>query len=376
MAEQGHDVELIERSGRAGGKVLGYCCKATDECSQCGVCVAHTAVSEALHHQRVNVTVGASVEEFRNNAGTICARVARRNPSISYGTCTGCDACVEACPAKCIEKYHRGGLIEYTIDHSKCLLHQGSECDRCATSCPASAIVADTATTQLEMVVDGALIATGHDAFDARKKPRLGYGRLEDVITGEEAEQILSRQSFLKTPAESVAFVQCVGSRDPQIRRNYCSSVCCAYALRLARMLKYRNPDADVTVYYMDLQNFDKTFDTLHQKLVHDGIKFARGLPFRADRGRHGKLRIEIEHATGEERTAEHDVVVLSVGLQPATDAGRTASLFGLDRDEFGFLKSELANVFVAGTCAEPQSILDAMASARAVALDMGKARQ
>jgi heterodisulfide reductase subunit A-like polyferredoxin len=63
--------------------------------------------------------------------------------------------------------------------------------------------------------------------------------------------------------------------------------------------------------------------------------------------------------------------VVLSVGLGPVPRASAVAGLFGLKKDVHGFLSSENDRVFVTGTCGEPQGIMDSMASARAVALQM-----
>ena len=74
----------------------------------------------------------------------------------------------------------------------------------------------------------------------------------------------------------------------------------------------------------------------------------------------------------GEDTIVEHDRVVLSVGMGPADDAAAWASLFDLQRDQFGFFtSSSLPNVFVSGTCQEPQNISESMAAARAIALDM-----
>ena len=64
-------------------------------------------------------------------------------------------------------------------------------------------------------------------------------------------------------------------------------------------------------------------------------------------------------------------MVVLSIGIAPAEGAAGMAGLFGLELDEFGFLRSALPRVRVAGTCGEPQGIIDSIASARAAALEL-----
>jgi heterodisulfide reductase subunit A len=199
-------------------------------------------------------------------------------------------------------------------------------------------------------------------------------------MTGSEVEEILGRQKALDPPSRSVAFVQCVGSRDPKEGRNYCSAVCCAYALRLAHVLKKNAPDTDISIYYIDIQNFDKTFERFRSGLTEEGIRFIRAIPFRIERSVSGKLQLHVEDPDHHETVAEHDKVVLSTGMVPDQDADRLAKLFQIPRNEFGFFdtphpgsgRTSQPEIFVCGTCGEPKGLLDCMASARAVALEMG----
>ena len=373
LAKQGNDVELIELHSTVGGAVLGYACKATDECSRCGVCVAHTRLHDSLKVRRIKTFTGASVSSVSNNGEHIEAVIFQKHPSISYHECIFCDACVSVCPEHSITKIQRGELVQYSIDYTTCLLHQGKPCTICADACPTHAIFSQTETTERTCSADAVLIATGHEPYDASKKVRFGYDRIKNVMTGIEAEDILSRQTYLGSPSDNIAFIQCVGSRDPQIGRNYCSSVCCAYALRLAHIIKHRNINTSITIYYIDIQNFDKTFTLFRKSVEESGVRFVRGIPFSVEQSSTGRLKLHIENIDGEDTIVEHDIVVLSVGMGPGVDSERLASLFDLKRDEFGFLSSSLPNVFVSGTCKEPLSISDSMAFARATAIEMGK---
>jgi len=383
LARMGSEVQIIERESRFGGKVLEYCCKATDGCSRCGVCVAVSGLREALRQPKLHLTVGARVREVRRGS-KVSARVVRSNPAIDYGRCLSCDACVAACPEHCIQRVGKGELVQYAVDYGRCRLHRGTPCSACADACPAGAITAGEATTELSIAADGVLVATGHQVYDASRKVRFGHGRLEGVLTGEDAESILSRDMSLGPDVRRVAFIQCVGSRDPKEGRNYCSSVCCAYALRLARVLKYRSPQTQITVFYIDLQSFDKSFTTLREELRSLGVELVRGIPFRVERGSSGALQLMIENPDGGQTVVEYDRVVLSVGMEPDREAGTVGEQFALSRNEFGFFvpPGESApgpaypgeRVWVCGTCREPQAMPDAIASARATALQMYRA--
>jgi heterodisulfide reductase subunit A len=382
LAGLGHEVEVLEREPAFGGKLLGYCCKATESCSRCGVCVGHATLAEALRTPGVRLTLGASVESVSNTGKKAALKIKRKNPSIDYEACIACDLCVSACPEGCITRYSRGEVVQYIVDYEKCRLHRGEKCSLCVDACPAGAVRADEEVSLLTLTGDAVLLATGHRAYDPAGKPRYGYGSVPGVITGEEAEALLSRSLTLKAPdgapARDIAFIQCVGSRDPVIGNNYCSAVCCSYALRLARIIKHRDPSAAVTVYYIDIQNFDKNFSPLKKEILDLGVKLVRGVPFRIDGLAGGRLRLMTEDSDGSKGLAEHDLAVLSVGICPDPAAKETGDLFSVPRNAFGFFEAGPGevpkNVFVTGTCGAPMSIPDSMTAARAVALRMAGA--
>jgi len=369
LARGGTSVTVLERSGRIGGKVLSYCCKATDSCSRCGVCIAHEALAEAIRHPKIRFLANASLESVDGGAANVAVRAAVRGPRIDLRACIDCGKCAAACPDKAIARYSRGGLVQFSVDVSACRAAAGRECEACAKACPVDAIDARGAAKRVRVAADAVIVATGHENFDPVVKPRLGYRRLPNVMTGFEAEQRLVDRIDLGTG--SVAFIQCVGSRDPSLGRNFCSAVCCSYALRMARVLKSRNPGAEVTVYYIDIQHFDKAQSGFRADVERAGVKLVRGIPSSVSPSS-GRLALAIADPATGSTTALHDVVVLSCGMRSADGADEVAARFGLARDAFGFFTGEGdGRIRAVGTCAEPMSLFDAMAAGRAAALDL-----
>jgi heterodisulfide reductase subunit A-like polyferredoxin len=148
----------------------------------------------------------------------------------------------------------------------------------------------------------------------------------------------------------------------------------------LARLLRRSAQKTDISIYYIDLQNFDKTFFRLRSELIAEGIRFIRAIPFRVEGSVSGRLRVYVENPGQGETVAEHDKVVLSTGMEPNRDADGLSALLQIPTNEFGFFntisagtgRTALPGIFVSGTCHEPQGLADCMASARAVALEMG----
>ena len=58
LAGLGHQVTILEQAARFGGKLLDYCCKATDSCSRCGVCVAASQLARAARQERLRILPG------------------------------------------------------------------------------------------------------------------------------------------------------------------------------------------------------------------------------------------------------------------------------------------------------------------------------
>ena len=87
LANQGSDVEIVEVTGTIGGKIPGYSCKATDNCSRCGVCTAHIQFKESVHHENIRFTTGASVESVFQKDGKTEVTITRVNPNIDLKKC-------------------------------------------------------------------------------------------------------------------------------------------------------------------------------------------------------------------------------------------------------------------------------------------------
>ncbi len=226
--------------------------------------------------------------------------------------------------------------------------------------------------TGAELAVGALVVATGLAPAPAAGWPDLGYGRLDAVITASELEERCRRQG--PPAARRVAFVQCVGSRNPAWGKGYCSEVCCPYALRLGLGL-VAEAAAEVTVFFNDLQTAGKSMATAREQ-ARKGLRLVQGVPSRAAGVAAGvELQFEDVRAGGVRREG-FDLVVLSTGIWPGPDTAALARLLGINTGPTGFFaghpgqswRSSRPGIYLAGSCQKPRGIADSIAHGRAAA--------
>ncbi|OGC42047.1 hypothetical protein A2Y85_00460 [candidate division WOR-3 bacterium RBG_13_43_14] len=279
---------------------------------------------------------------------------------------------------------------EQAIEEAKRCMECGicSSCYLCVDTCQAKAVDHWMTDEILDLNVGSIILATGFDEYDAKKKKEYGYGRYKNVVTSIEFERILSasgpfqghilRSSDKKEP-KKIAFIQCVGSRDPQSGAGYCSSVCCTYAIKEAIIAKeHSQNELDTTIFCMDIRTFGKGFESYYERAKNEyNVKFVRAGVSNVDEDPETKnLKVHYESENGEIRKEEFDMVVLSVGLMPKEGMVQLAKRLRVNLNEYGFCRtSEFMpvdtiqdGVYVCGAFAGPKDIPETVTQASAAA--------
>ena len=384
LSAAGVKVHLIERDDRLGGHAITFGCKAIDTCQKCNVCLALDKFRTVSQAPNIHTYLSSQLSALDpNSKGTpFCATINQQPQLITPAKCIACGLCAAACPAKCISQATPAlGSTYYTIDSARCLAKQGQDCSACQDICPTYAIdlAAEPQTHQLN--VDAVLLAVGYEPYDALGQGTYGYGTIPNVISGIDVEHQLQASTTILRPSDSrppekVAFIQCVGSRTEEtaplaFSGQYCSAVCCAYALRIGRLLAQQLPQADVSVFYMDLQKFGKDYETLYND-CRDKLRLIRSRPSRLDPASESQILLTYEDLSKTQVLHElFDLVVLSIGMRPSAHARSLADLLDIDLDQHGFFNpvgSSRPGIFVAGTCSGPADIAETIQRASAAA--------
>jgi heterodisulfide reductase subunit A len=228
------------------------------------------------------------------------------------------------------------------------------------------------------------IIATGYDVFDPHRKPELGYGQYSNVITSLELERRLAEGDLTVNGREpkSVAFIQCVGSRDQQLGNEYCSRVCCMYTAKQSHLVKDLLPGADVTVFYIDVRTFGKGAEEFYDDARAKGVRYRKGniseIYRKQGNGNDRVVLVGEDTLLGQPIDFEADLVVLAVGMEPRADVADLSTLLKLPRSADGFflelhpklrpVDTAVDGVFLAGCCQGPKDIPDTVAQAKAAA--------
>ncbi|MDY6835906.1 MAG: FAD-dependent oxidoreductase [Chloroflexota bacterium] len=261
-------------------------------------------------------------------------------------------------------------------------------CGNCERVCPTNAIQFSQEPKELIIKTNSVVVATGFEQTPMNAKHEYNAETVPNVISSLQMERLLApngpygrvlRPSDGKIP-ESIAYVQCAGSRDKSIGVPYCSRVCCMYAIKQTMLLSGALPLADITIYFMDIRAFGKGYEEFYQNSKAMGIEFVKGKVARILEGEDQSpiVRVELieENSTVVER--QHDLVVLSLGMLPGWHPNGTGVL---KENTDGFIYTphpkiaptvtSREGIFVAGTSAGPKDIVDSIVEAGSAAMEV-----
>lgn len=240
-------------------------------------------------------------------------------------------------------------------------------------------VTLDTPNGEKRITVGGAIIAIGFSPFDPLLKPDLKYGIDKRIITTLDFEQNADNLHLPDNPR--VAILHCVGSRDEQIGKPYCSRVCCINALRVADAVKQKYADSYVESFYMDVRAHPKGGEEFFEDTQEKGVLFTRANVAEINPTPTGVIIRGEDTLLGEIFEREFDLVVLSIGISPPDDSKLIANLLkiSLDKDKF-FLEAHIKlrpfdtavkGIFIAGSCSGPKDIEESINHGRASAVKL-----
>jgi len=356
----------------------------------------------------------SEVMEITGEVGNFTITVKEHPRYVDMDKCIACGECAAKCPKKVDDSYNAGTgkrkaiyvkypqavPLKYQIDAEHCIwLKKPGRCGACVKVCPADAINFDAVEQIHKIEVGSVILSPGTDTFDPTEAGVYGFGEYPNVITAMQLERYLSASGPTEghlvrpsdgKPVRKMAFLQCVGSRDRNLCGNeYCSSVCCMYAIKEAVIAKDHVPDLDASIFYMDMRTHGKEFDEYYQRARNEsGINFIRCRVNGVEpEGKNGDLRLHYVNEQGRQIEEYFDMVVLSVGLETSKEALELAKRAGVQLTSHNFaavsdfapVSTSKEGIFTCGAFSGPkdipQSVVEGSAAAAAAAELLAPAR-
>ncbi len=387
-AEAGAEVTLVEKEPFFGGRVARSNLYFPKMCPP--TCGLEINLRRVKTNPRIRTLTLSTVESITGGPGGYKATV-RKAPRFVNSKCTVCGHCVEACPVDRPDDINLGLSTtkavylpfemsypaRFVIDEATCLGQE--ECGKCVEACPYGAIdLSMTAETEV-VEADAVIWATGWDPPDATKLEGLGFGTYANVVNNVTMERLAAPRGptggKIQRPSdgkalESIAFVQCAGSRDENYYK-YCSGVCCMASLKQARYVREQFPEAQIYVFYIDIRAPGRLEDFFVATKEDDKLTLIKGKVANiTEDSASGNVTVEAEDIlSGRKVAQEVDMVVLATGMVP-NGIGTTQVEGGVNLDEYGFLSIDQPQGYLAAGCAKrPTDVATCNRDATGVAL-------
>ncbi|MCD6200786.1 MAG: CoB--CoM heterodisulfide reductase iron-sulfur subunit A family protein [Bacteroidales bacterium] len=393
LANNGFKVLLVEKDLSLGGKMIQL--SKVFPTLDCAACIATPKISETARNPNITIMTYSEVKDIEKLGNVFKAKVIKYPRYVKEDLCSGCQECEKVCPVNIDDQYNynlvgrKAVYIPFnlanpriaTIDINNCIL-----CGACEKVCPADAIDFTQKKSEYFLTVKTIIIATGFNLFEPWKKKEYNYNSCKNIIHSMEMERLLAPTrpfNYVLRPLDgkkpdNIAYVLCTGSRDKSVGNPICSQICCMYSIKQAQLLMGAIPTADITIYYIDIRAFGKGFDEFYEQAKEMDVTFIKGKVAKITEKKDGSgnllLRYEAIDENCEIKEAEHDLVVLSVGILPNPEISSSFKNEKLELDEYNYLlqvekltspaKTNIKGVFVAGTASGPMDIPDSILSA------------
>ncbi len=384
-AEVGYEVILVEKNPTLGGRVSRFYQYFPKLCPPlCGLEINYRRLRPNPYIQTLT---SSEVESISGEAGKYTVTI-KTSPTYVNEKCVLCDKCTDVCPSE-RDNDHNYGMdktkaiflphkmaypARYVIDREAC----EPSCNKCVEACEYDAIDLQMQPKTTEVEVASIVYATGWKPYDATKIDNLGFGKVQNVINNVMMERLAHGQGPTEgqvlrpsdqKKVESVAFVQCAGSRDEN-HLPYCSSICCLASLKQARYIRAANPDAKIYVFYIDIRSPGKYEDFVTEVQKDENIVLVKGKVAKITQGADNGVVLEAEDIlNGGKVNLEVDMAVLATGMESSLKGVAQPEAVQLDENSFVAPNLQNHGILSAGVAKFPGDVNSSIQDSTGAAL-------
>jgi quinone-modifying oxidoreductase, subunit QmoA len=387
-AEVGYEVFLVEKNPYLGGRVSQLNQYFPKLCPpSCGLEINFRRIKD---NPKIKVFTLAEVESVTGTPGDYDVSI-KLAPRYVNENCTCCGDCAAVCEKEIDSEFDfgmkqiKGAYQPFEMAFpARYVLSPDiigtDDALRCKEACKYDAIDLEMQTSTMTLKVGAMVWATGWEPYDASKIDNLGFGQYDNVITNMMLERLASpngpTKGTIQRPSdkkdiESIAFVQCAGSRDEN-HLPYCSYVCCMASLKHATYIRERYPDAKIYIFYIDLRAPGYRYEHFYKRIKEDeNVFFIKGKVAEVNEDPATKnITVVAENAvTGEKIHQTVEMAVLATGMQPTAANAKLPADLTYNEDGFIINDFEKGGMFAAGCANKPADVVSSNQNATGMAL-------
>ncbi|MDK9709231.1 MAG: FAD-binding protein [Desulforhopalus sp.] len=367
-AEVGNDVFLVEKGPSFGGRVAQLNQYFPKLCPpSCGLEINYRRVKDNRKIRTYTMTTVKSVTGGPGNYEVTLVTA----PRYVNSNCTACGDCAVACPDEIANDFnfgmnkskaaylpHEMAFPRRFVVKKDALSPAGIEAIKAA--CKYDAIDLDMQPETLTIKVSSIIWATGWVPYEATKMENLKFGQSKAIVTNMMIERMASPNGptggKILRPGDnkaidSIAFVQCAGSRDEN-HLEFCSHICCMATFKQMSYVREQYPEAKIYVFYIDLRTPGKYEKFRETRMADPNASFIKGKVADVVLEADGGVTVVAENAlTAEKITQKVDMAVLATGMQPSL--GLQGAPAELKLDASGFVISDFEKGMISAGCAK-----------------------
>ncbi|MDJ0782170.1 MAG: CoB--CoM heterodisulfide reductase iron-sulfur subunit A family protein [Desulfosarcinaceae bacterium] len=387
-AEVGYEVYLVEKNPYLGGRVAQLNQYFPKLCPPtCGLEINFRRIKD---NPRITVLTQAEVEKVDGAPGDYAVSV-KVSPRYVNENCTLCGACAEACDMEISNEFNfgmdrsKGAYLPFEMAFPARYVISPQiigtdDATKAKEACEYDAIDLEMEPKSLDLKVGSIVWATGWEPYDATRIDNLGFGQYDNIVTNMMLERMAApngptkgqilRPSDDKAP-ESVAFVQCAGSRDEN-HLPYCSYICCMASLKQATYIRERYPEAEVYIFYIDMRAPGQRYEKFYNMIKADEkVFFVKGKVAEVSEDPSSRqVTVVAEDAVSGEKVRQTvDMVVLATGMQPTAANAKLSADLTMTEDGFIINDFDTGGMFAAGCANKPADVVSSNQNATGMAL-------
>lgn len=385
LADKACEVMLIEKEAFVGGRVAQWDSLSTT--TETGKDMVKRLYDEVIKRENITLYTNSEVIENKGSVGNITLKI-KQKPRYIKGNRHPEDIkrAIELCPIEVPDEFNfrltnRKAIYKnYPGEYPQIPVIDIKNCTRCG-ACEKVCAAVDFMQQEeiIELKVGSVMMATGFDSYTPAYG-EFGYATSDRVITLPQFKRLIDNHFDILTykgkKVSNVAYIYCVGSRQPDGENTYCSRNCCTSTIHAAVTAKNKFPDINNYHFNRGLRTYGKQ-EVLYAESLRSGDIYLQSyedaLPTVTTEGNKTIVKINDILTNGKEIEVGADLVVLVTGMVPRAD-NTVGSLFKLPKGRDKFfnevhmklrpVETVIDGITIAGACQGPKNIAESVNSA------------